>query len=122
MHSRSLPFKAGVFREWWDDRVTAWAHFVPVDVRGQGLWGTLGYFAGVRGSLASEGEAEGAGKKGLWIDVPPHEVEGEEIAERGRRWAGQVLRKEDMEIYFFRLLLEWGRLTDDGRDGIGFSS
>jgi hypothetical protein len=31
-----------------------------------------------------------------------------------------VLRKEDMEIYFFRLLLEWGRLTDDRRDQIGF--
>jgi len=30
------------------------------------------------------------------------------------------LRREDMEIYFFRLLLEWGRLTDDGRDEIGF--
>ncbi|RMY00088.1 hypothetical protein D0868_09196 [Hortaea werneckii] len=132
--SKSLPFKAGVFREWWDDRVTAWLHFVPVDVRGQGLWGTLGYFAGVRGSLGSDdsvGEEEeevdgpgpGRGKRGgLWIDVPPHEVEGEAIAERGRRWAGQVLRKEDMEIYFFRLLLEWGRLTDDARDGIGFSS
>ncbi|RMY85151.1 hypothetical protein D0861_06592 [Hortaea werneckii] len=136
LHSKSLPFKAGVFREWWDDRVTAWLHFVPVDVRGQGLWGTLGYFAGIRGSSSSssssDGEKEAAGeremegekkgKKGLWIHVPPHEVEGEEIAERGRRWAGQVLRKEDMEIYFFRLLLEWGRLTDDGRDGIGFSS
>ncbi|KAI7536521.1 glycosyltransferase family 90 protein [Hortaea werneckii] len=135
LFSKSLPFKAGVFREWWDDRVTAWLHFVPVDVRGQGLWGTLGYFAGVRGSLGSDdsvGEEEeeevdgpgpGRGKRGgLWIDVPPHEVEGEEIAERGRRWAGQVLRKEDMEIYFFRLLLEWGRLTDDARDGIGFSS
>jgi hypothetical protein len=33
-----------------------------------------------------------------------------------------VLRKEDMEIYFFRLLLEWGRLTDDRRDMIGFGS
>ena len=45
---------------------------------------------------------------------------GEEIAERGRVWAGKVLRKEDMEVYLFRLLLEWGRLTDDGREGLGF--
>jgi len=30
------------------------------------------------------------------------------------------LRKEDMEIFMFRLLLEWGRLTDDDRDEIGF--
>ena len=45
---------------------------------------------------------------------------GEEIAEAGRKWAGRVLRKEDMEIFMFRLLLEWGRLTDDRRDEIGF--
>ena len=45
---------------------------------------------------------------------------GEEIAEAGRVWAEKVLRKEDMEIYMFRLLLEWGRLTDDRRDEIGY--
>ena len=45
---------------------------------------------------------------------------GEEIAEVGRVWAEKVLRKEDMEIYMFRLLLEWGRLTDDRRDEIGY--
>lgn len=26
-----------------------------------------------------------------------------------------------MEIYLFRLLLEWGRLTDDQRDELGFT-
>jgi len=31
-----------------------------------------------------------------------------------------VLRKEDMEVYMFRLLLEWGRLTDDKRTEVGF--
>ncbi|KAK1025092.1 hypothetical protein LTS16_023499 [Friedmanniomyces endolithicus] len=109
LHSHSLPFKAGVFREWWDDRVTPWQHFVPLDVRGQGFWGTLAYFAGLRGVVG-----------GREVVLEAHEVEGERIAERGRYWAGQVLRREDMEIYFFRLLLEWGRLTDDGRDEIGF--
>lgn len=49
-----------------------------------------------------------------------HLTAGEEIAEAGRLWAEKVLRKEDMEIYMFRLLLEWGRLTDDKRDEIGF--
>lgn len=52
--------------------------------------------------------------------MEPHHDEGERIAEQGREWAQKVLRKEDMEIYFFRLLLEWGRLTDDDRDTIGF--
>ncbi|KAK5109783.1 hypothetical protein LTR62_006516 [Meristemomyces frigidus] len=109
LHSHSLPFKAGLFREWWDDRVQAWQHFVPLDVRGQGMWATLAYFAGVDGVVA-----------GREVVVAGREAEGERIAERGRNWAGQVLRKEDMEIYFFRLLLEWGRVTDDGRVGLGF--
>ncbi|TKA83733.1 hypothetical protein B0A55_00033 [Friedmanniomyces simplex] len=109
--SRSLPFKAALFREWWDDRVTPWQHFVPLDIRGQGFWGTLVYFAGFKGAV-------GGGREVL---LEAHEVEGERIAERGRHWAGQVLRREDMEVYFFRLLLEWGRLTDDGRDGIEFA-
>lgn len=111
--SRSLPLKAGVFREWWADRVTAWAHFVPVDVRGTGFWATVGYFAGV-GEVV-EGEGEKVRMRG-----EAHEREGELIAERGREWAGRVLRKEDMEVYFFRLLLEWGRVTDDRREELGF--
>jgi len=109
LYSHSLPFKAGIFREWWDDRVTAWQHFVPLDVRGHGLWATLAYFAGFEGTV-----------RGRQVKVEGNEREGARIAEKGREWANQVLRKEDMEIYFFRLLLEWGRLTDDDRDSIGF--
>ncbi|WPH02682.1 Hypothetical protein R9X50_00554800 [Acrodontium crateriforme] len=109
LESKSLPFKAALFREWWDDRVTAWQHFVPLDIRGHGTWATLAYFAGI------EGEINGKDYK-----VEPHEREGQLIADRGREWAGQVLRKEDMEIYLFRLLLEWGRITDDARDTLGY--
>lgn len=49
-------------------------------------------------------------------------TEAETIAEEGREWAGKVLRKEDMRVYMFRLLLEWGRLTDDRRDELGFDN
>ncbi|RMZ85051.1 hypothetical protein DV738_g163, partial [Chaetothyriales sp. CBS 135597] len=77
LQSRSLPFKTALFREWYDSRLTAWKHFVPVDLRLHGLWSTLAYFAGA-----------------------------EAIALAGREWSSRVLRKEDMEVYFFRLLLE----------------
>ena len=107
--SHSLPFKAALFREWWDDRVTAWQHFVPLDVRGHGFWATLAHFAGFEGTV-----------KGRFVRLEAHERQGERIAEEGRSWADRVLRKEDMEVYFFRLLLEWGRLTDDRRESIGF--
>lgn len=111
LQSRSLPFKAGLFREWWDDRVTPWAHFVPLDLRGHGFWATLAYFQGVDGKIDG-GKVE--------VKMDPHVKAAERIANAGKEWAEQVLRKEDMEIYFFRLLLEWGRLTDDNRDELGF--
>lgn len=78
-----------------------------MDVRLHGLLSTLAFFAGTAGGAAG-GITEGNVKA------------GEMIAEAGREWAGKVLRKVDMEIYMFRLLLEWGRLTDDRRDEIGF--
>ena len=109
LQSRSLPFKTALFREWYDDRLTAWRHFVPQDLRLHGVWSSLAYFAGVEGRVL-----------GREIKMEPHLKEGEMIAEEGRRWANKVLRKEDMEVYFFRLLLEWGRLTDDRRDELGF--
>lgn len=109
LQSKSLPFKTALFREWYDDRLTAWWHFVPQDLRLHGVWSTLAYFAGI------EGKTNG---NDVYMDA--HLKEGKLIAEQGRSWAGKVLRKEDMEIYFFRLLLEWGRLTDDSRDDLGF--
>ncbi|KAF2858694.1 glycosyltransferase family 90 protein [Piedraia hortae CBS 480.64] len=95
MRSRSLPFKAALLREWWDDRLTPWWHFVPLDVRGSGFWATIEYF------LGREGRAG-------------------DLAMHGRRWAERTLRREDMEVYLYRLLLEWGRVVDDEREGIGF--
>jgi hypothetical protein len=111
LHSHSLPLKTGLFRQWFDSRVTSWLHFVPIDIRLHGLWSTLAYFAGVP-AAADEGD--------LQMRMKAHDQEGKWISEEGRKWARTALRKQDMEIYFFRLLLEWGRLTDDQRDVLGF--
>jgi hypothetical protein len=110
LQSHSLPFKTALFREWYDERMTAWHHFVPLDLRLHGLWSTLAYFAGVNGTLPGRRR----------VVMQPHLREGERIAEQGREWARKVLRKEDMEVYFFRVLLEWGRLTDNNRENMGF--
>jgi hypothetical protein len=32
--------------------------------------------------------------------------EAERLAVQGREWAGRALRNEDLEVWFFRLLLE----------------
>ncbi|OJJ47861.1 hypothetical protein ASPZODRAFT_151296 [Penicilliopsis zonata CBS 506.65] len=110
LQSNSLPFRTGVFRQWLDSRVTAWLHFVPIDLRFHGLWSTLAYFAGTNITKAGK----------PLVLMEPHDLQGKWIADQGREWAEATLRKEDMEIYFFRLLLEWARLTDDRRDILGF--
>lgn len=150
LQSHSLVFKTALFREWWDGRLFAWHHFVPVDVRFHGLISTLAYFAGTKGDEEKEeGEggvdyAEAGGiEKGGGAErggggggggrrrrrsrrmgrraMIAHLKAGERIAEEGREWAAKVLRKADMEVYMFRLLLEWARLTDDRRDEIGYN-
>ena len=110
LRSRSLPFKSAIFREWYSSRITPWLHFVPQDIRLHDVYSTLLYFNGICSK-----------KDGSETQVGAHESEATLIAEQGRDWANKVLRKEDMEIYMFRLLLEWGRLTDDRRDVIGFT-
>lgn len=112
LRSKSLVVKTtGLFSEWWEGRILEWWHYVPVDSRLTGLYSTLTYFMGVKlGNHRNGMKWEG------------RQDQAELIASNGREWANKVLRKEDMEIYMFRLLLEWGRLVDEDRDEIGFVS
>jgi hypothetical protein len=112
LQSRSLPFRTALFRQWLDSRLTPWLHFVPQDLRLHDMFSTLAYFAGAA-------TVDPSGKTNVLME--PHDIQGQLIAEEGRKWANAALRKEDMEIYMFRLLLEWGRLTDDKRDDLGFA-
>jgi hypothetical protein len=60
-------------------------HFIPLSLRGDEWVEAVRWFAG-----------EMAGKRAA-----------ERIALQGRNWANKVLRNEDMEAWFFRLLLEY---------------
>jgi hypothetical protein len=42
------------------------------------------------------------------------------LAEAGRIWAEQVLRREDMLLYTWRVLLEFARVCDENRESLGF--
>ncbi|KAF2012960.1 glycosyltransferase family 90 protein [Aaosphaeria arxii CBS 175.79] len=106
LHSNSAVLKTALFRQWYEGRVTAWHHFIPIDLRLHDLFSVLAYFGGWRNDV---GKYFG-GK--VWEG---REREAQDIARQGREWAAKVLRKEDMEVYLFRLLLEWGRLVSDDR-------
>ncbi|KAI5807036.1 hypothetical protein EDC01DRAFT_637947 [Geopyxis carbonaria] len=107
LRSRSLGLKATIFREWHDSRLHAWRHFAPLDNRFDDLYALLTYFVGWEDPLQG-------------VSVAAHDGEAARMAAAGREWAQRVLRREDMEVYVARLLLEYGRLLDDERDGIGY--
>lgn len=119
LQSRSLGLKATIFREWHDSRLFAWRHFVPVDNRYDDLYALLTYFIGY-GDPSTEHTVEGK-EPNPGVYIARHDRDAQKLAAQGREWASKVLRREDIEVYMFRLLLEYGRLIDDNRDHIGYS-
>lgn len=99
LRSSSMPLKATIYAEWHDDRLTPWVHFVPFDNTFQDLYAILEYFT----------DEEGGG-----------DTAARYIAERGKSWAEQALRREDMRLYVWRLLLEWARICDENRRNLGY--
>jgi hypothetical protein len=98
LQSKSLTFKQALFREWHDESLMPWAHYVPLSIKGDEHLEALRWF-----HADEEGRAQ-----------------ARVIAEDSSQWARRALRHVDMEAWFFRLLLEYGRVVDDGREGIGF--
>jgi Glycosyl transferase family 90 len=82
--SRSLVYKLAIFREWHDEWLQAWVHYIPLSWKGDEYVESVRYF-----------DEDAVGK-----------VQAKKIADQGREWAGKVLRNEDLEVWYFRLLLE----------------
>ncbi|KAK3071365.1 hypothetical protein LTR53_008770 [Teratosphaeriaceae sp. CCFEE 6253] len=99
--SGSVVLKATLYDEWHDSRLMPWLHFVPLDNTFIDVYGVLEFF------LAAE-------------DNGVHDALAEGIAREGRVWANQVLRRADMALYMWRLILEFARLCDDRRDVLGW--
>ena len=124
LKSRSLVYRVSLFRTWYDERVHAWQHYVPLDVSlGLDLWGLFEMLVGVEersGETETSTEDTGYDNAGGYNANGQPMSAGEKIALGGREWARKALRKEDMQVYMFRLLLEWARLIDDRREELGF--
>lgn len=102
--STSMPIKATIYQEWHDSRLVPWKHFVPMDNTFIDIYGIMEYFVGNK-----------------LLGLGGHDEEAKRIALEGKEWAERVLRKEDMSIYVFRLLLEYARLCDDDREKMGWA-
>ncbi|ORY16566.1 glycosyltransferase family 90 protein [Clohesyomyces aquaticus] len=92
--SNSVPLKQTLFREWHDDRLVPWVHYIPVSQSLEELPELVSY-------LTSNGKGQRIAK---------------EIADQGREWFSKGLREVDMSVYTYRLLLELARVQDPGRE------
>ncbi|KAM7188735.1 glycosyltransferase [Naviculisporaceae sp. PSN 640] len=137
LRSKSVPFYGSIFKEWYTERLMPWVHFVPVDLRWHALHSTLAYFTGIeppKPAPASDNDenkekdttgkntkpAGRAVRKRNWEGMSGNVGDANWIAEEGMKWANKALRREDMEVYLFRLLLEWARVVSDNREEMGF--
>ncbi|KAI1324613.1 glycosyltransferase family 90 protein [Xylariaceae sp. FL0255] len=105
LRSKSLVYKAAVFRDWTTSRLWPWIHYIPLSMRFN--------------------DPSGMGSD--WLETvrfftsdPFGRREAERLADLKRKWVAGTMRKEDMEVWFFRLLLEYGRVIDDARESIGY--
>ncbi|ODV89451.1 glycosyltransferase family 90 protein, partial [Tortispora caseinolytica NRRL Y-17796] len=102
LNSNSLPFKSSVFNVWYQNRLVPWAHYIPIDVTMDEAFAAYVYFNGFK------------------EHAPSRVALAAKLGKVGQEWTRRVLRKEDMQVYNYLLLLEYGRVLDDNRDQIGY--
>ncbi|TNY24830.1 hypothetical protein DMC30DRAFT_386415 [Rhodotorula diobovata] len=92
MSTNSLVLKSTIFPEWYQDMIQPWVHYVPVQTDYSDLYPIMAFFLG---------DEHGQGG---------HDALAKEIAMAGKKWAETHWRWVDMEVYMYRLLLEYHRI------------
>ncbi|KAJ5531818.1 hypothetical protein N7527_005211 [Penicillium freii] len=98
MRSKSVPLKLTFFREWHENVLIPWVHYVPLNKDTDEIAEIVRFF-----------EQDSAGQ----------EI-ARTICEEGQSWVAKTLRNDDMDVYMFRLMLEYARVQDDRRENLGF--
>ncbi|SPQ27219.1 a9b004c4-81da-411f-a4bf-bc72ac1d63e1 [Thermothielavioides terrestris] len=94
--SRSLVLKQTLLREWHDDRLAPWLHYVPVSV----------------------GMAELPEVVRWLVETERGRAAASELGRAGAEWAARAVREVDVKLYVWRLVLELARLVDEGRGAL----
>lgn len=92
--SNSVPLKQTLLREWHDDRLVPWLHYIPVSQSMEEL-----------PELVLHLTSTNSGRE-----------LSRQIAEAGKEWYSRAFRQVDLTIYIYRLLLEMARLQDPLRE------
>jgi len=126
LRSNSLPIKATIYAEFHDNRLIPWRHFVPMDNTFVDWFGLVDYFLGSGSAPSPVVEGRGGvrtarrSKRVSQKHETGHDDVAHAIAAQGADWAERTLRKEDMLVYVYRLLLEYARIGSEERESMGW--
>ncbi|SPO04707.1 related to capsule-associated protein [Cephalotrichum gorgonifer] len=91
--SRSAPLKQTLLKEWHDERLVPWLHYIPI----------------------SQGMQEVPDLVNHLLTTATGQESAMKVAEAGRKWFSEAMREDDLRVYVYRLLLELARLQDPNR-------
>ncbi|GAA6028212.1 hypothetical protein JCM8097_006919 [Rhodosporidiobolus ruineniae] len=102
LSSNSAVLKSTIFPEWYAGWIQPWVHYIPLKIDYTDLFDIMAFFAG---------DLDGRNN---------HDALAKQIADNGKDYATRFWRYADMEAYFFRLALEWARVTSPDRSAMDY--
>ncbi|BGP16485.1 hypothetical protein JCM10213_001178 [Rhodosporidiobolus nylandii] len=103
LSTNSVVLKSTIFPEWYAGWIQPWVHYVPLKIDYTDLFDIMAFFAG-----------DLDGRNG-------HDALAKQIADNGKDYATRFWRYADMEAYFFRLALEWARVSSPDRSAMDYT-
>ncbi|BGP24738.1 glycosyltransferase family 90 protein [Rhodotorula toruloides] len=103
LSTNSVVLKSTIFPEWYAGWIQPWVHYIPLKIDYTDLFDIMAFFAGGLD-----------GRNG-------HDALAKQIAENGKEYATKYWRYADMEAYFFRLALEWARVSSPDRAAMDYT-
>ncbi|KAG8724176.1 F-actin-capping protein subunit alpha [Ceratobasidium sp. 395] len=98
--SGAVIFKMTIFPEWNSDWLIPYYHYIPIQTDYLDLYDSIAFFAGTPGGLAGQDKL------------------AERIGTHGHEFVNNHWRWEDMQVYVYRLLLEYARAISEDRDAM----
>jgi len=118
--SDSAVLKSTVYKEYFSDWIQPWLHYIPLSSSYSEIYNIHAYFSGP--SVPTMAIANTTVKRTADWEAIKEERDGQlrQIAQAGKQWKQTVGRIIDMEVYVYRLCLEYARLWADDRDAMSF--
>ncbi|GAA5985515.1 hypothetical protein JCM11641_007092 [Rhodosporidiobolus odoratus] len=125
MESKSAVVKSSIQREFWRGWVQPWKHYIPLSSSYSELYNLQTFFTGFPASLVGHRGNHTTAQPTILTrpspipelplnpDGTPFDTDKalKGIADAGREWREQYVRKADMECYVYRLMIEYAAMV-----------